>query len=433
MVSVNVAQLLAVCVRASLAAQRYVMLNLLKLPEAGEEMICARSTSLEASVPHPRTVLDLSEDEKAVLMGSLQNAMSIDVKSHLDYQKGDAADDLVTTADILVQAVVVRALSESFPALPFTVVGEEGPPSRTIAKEADACMTYYRAISAMPYEAELRAHLQANDESNVRTDTAVVLDADSDEALRRRLGIFIDPIDGTNCFVDGVWQAPMTLVGITLDGVPIAGVINRIFYYPLTLTDAAATKGSQEKDCLPSLSVVLNTSTLASPFVVFDGEVVRVQGQMGPKRECTCETVLGVCRSSTTKEVFLQGLLTQLEPCSAIYARGAGYKQYHLLKKMLTGRHAPHEAITPADVFVCPPATIKKWDCCAAHAFLYALGGDIFDQKGVPIRYPLVGPYGSAAASHSEIAALTDGLVAVTPYAMQEVARRMGWTLTLVP
>lgn len=430
----NVAQLLVVCVRASLAAQRYVMLNLLKLPEAGAKMAHAQSSSLAASATHPRTVLDLSDTEKAVLMDSLHHAMSVDVKSHLDHQNGDAADDLVTTADVLVQTVVVRALSESFPEFPFTVVGEEGQPSSAVDEEAEVCMAkHYKAISAMPYEAELYAHLQASERSNAGADAAAVLHADSDEAMRRRLGIFIDPIDGTNCFVEGIWQSPMTLVGITLDGVPIAGVMNRIFYYPLTCTDGPAATEPQERACVPSLSVVLNTPALASPFVVFDGELVPAPRQTEPQLECTCETPLAVCRSSTTKEVFLQPLLTQLEPCNAVYARGAGYKQYHLLKKMLTGHHVVHEVITPADIFVCPPATIKKWDCCTAHAFLYALGGEIYDQNGVPIRYPLVDTYGAAATSPSAIAALTDGLIAVTPYAMHEVARRLGWTLTLVP
>ncbi|CAG9579477.1 putative inositol polyphosphate 1-phosphatase [Leishmania major strain Friedlin] len=292
---------------------------------------------------------------------------------------------------------------------------------------------HYKAIFAMSYEAELYAHLQASQRFNAGADAAVVLHADSDEAMRRHLGISIDPINGTNCCVGGVWQAPMTLVGIALDGVPIAGVMNRIFDYPLTCTYGPAATEPQEKACVPGLAVVLNTPTPASPFVVFDGGLVPAPGQMEQQLECTCETPLAVCRSSTTKEVFLQRLLTQLEPCNAVYSRGAGYKQYHLLKKMLTGRHVAHEAITPADIFVCPPGTIEKWDCCVVHAFLYALGGEIFDQNGVPIRYPLVGTYGAATTSLSEIAALTDGLVAVTPYAMHEVARRLGWTLTLAP
>lgn len=71
MTSVNVAQLLAVCVRALLAAQRYVMLDLLKLPEAGAKMAHAHSSSLAACATHPRTVLDLSDAEKGVLMDLL--------------------------------------------------------------------------------------------------------------------------------------------------------------------------------------------------------------------------------------------------------------------------------------------------------------------------------------------------------------------------
>ncbi|KAG5497150.1 hypothetical protein GH5_01686 [Leishmania sp. Ghana 2012 LV757] len=236
----------------------------------------------------------------------------------------------------------------------------------------------------------------------------------------------------SSCFVGGSWQAPMTLVGITLDVVPIAGVMNRIFCYPLTGAGEPAKTELQEKARVPGLSVVLNTPALTSPFVVFDGVLMPAPVRPEPQPECTRETALAVCRSSATKEAFLQRLLAELKPCSSVSARGAGYKQYHLLKKMLKGRHAPQEPITPADVFVCPPATIKKWDCCAPHAFLYALGSDIFDQDGTPLRYPLVGTCTGTAASSSEIAALTDGLVAVTPYAMREVARRLGWTLAPV-
>ncbi|KAG5496032.1 hypothetical protein JIQ42_02918 [Leishmania sp. Namibia] len=431
MTSVNVAQLLAVCVRASLAAQRYVMLSLVQLPEAEAKMTRAQGASLAYSQTHPRTVLDLTEADKTVLMDSLHQAVKIDVKSHRNHQDGDAADDLVTTADFLIQAVLMRALSESFPALPFTVTGEEDRPSVAVEEAAEACMTeHYRAIAAMPYEAELCAHVQAGDTSGA--DAAVILRADSDAVMRRRLGIFIDPIDATSCFVGGFWQAPMTLVGITLDGVPIAGVMNRIFCYPLTGASGPAETELQEKARVPGLSVVLNTPALTSPFVVFDGVLMPAPVRPEPQPECTCETALAVCRSSATKEAFLQQLLAELKPCSFVSARGAGYKQYHLLKKMLKGRHAPQEPITSADVFVCPPATIKKWDCCAPHAFLYALGSDIFGQDGTPLRYPLVSTCTGTAASSSEIAALTDGLVAVTPYAVREVARRLGWTLAPV-
>ncbi|KAK7197554.1 inositol polyphosphate 1-phosphatase [Novymonas esmeraldas] len=427
MSSVNVAHVLAVCVRATLAAQRYVMLDLVRLPEAEAKMTHTSGTPLATSASAPRTVLDLTEADRAVLVDSLHRAVDVDVKAHLDYKDGDAANDLVTTADVLTQAVVMKALSRSFPSLPFTVVGEEDAPSSAVAAEAEACMTrHYDAIPTMPYEAELLAHVQAGVDANTRGDAAVVLHAESDAAMRRRLGIFIDPIDGTNCFVGGVWPAPMTLVGITLDSVPIAGVMNRVFYYPLTGGAAASTL--PQPACVPSLSVVLHMPGLVAPFLVFDGDRVPT---WVPPPECTPDTRLAVCRSSTTRAEFLQRLLTQLEPCDSVCARGAGYKLYHLLKKVLAGRHVAQEAITPADVFVCPPVTIKKWDCCAPHAFLHALGGDVFGQDGTPLRYPLVCPDEAAGTSAFDIAALPHGLVAVTAGATREVARRLGWTLVV--
>ncbi|KAL7698200.1 inositol polyphosphate 1-phosphatase [Lotmaria passim] len=441
MASIDLAQLLEVCVRGTLAAQRYVMLDLIKLPEAQAKMsfskVNGRSTDSSASAP-PRMVLELGEEDRALLLASLRSAVNVDVKSHLDYKDGDAAEDLVTTADVLTQAVLTHVLASTFPAQPFTVVGEEEEPSAAMAAEAEVCVRrHYNGDTAMPHGAALRAHLQAC----IRPDapagaTMSTITADSVEELRRRVGVFIDPIDGTNCFFAGVWQAPMTLVGITLDGVPVAAVMNRVFCYPLVrgmytgssgdnVTDSAAAAPCDTS--VLSLSFIFNAPGLSSPFVVFDGAVLPVPVAAAPHAPCTSTSALVVCRSSTTKEVFLHQLLHQLQPCTSVCVRGAGYKQYHLLKQMWRGSTVPGESVTPADVFVCPPATIKKWDCCAPHAFLYAMGGDIFAHDGTPLRYPLVQPDGTAG-THTELAALPKGLLAVTPYATAEVARRMAWT-----
>lgn len=418
MASIDLAALLEVCVRATLAAQRYVMLDLIKLPEAEAQLSYRQDATPAAteadstSSAHPQTVLDLSQADRALLLASLQGAVHVDVKSHLDYKEGDAAEDLVTTADVLTQAVLTHVLQRTFPTQPFTIIGEEEEPSSAIADEAQACVTkhYDGGSVPCPFGDALRAHLQAGAASSV-------VCADSVEALRRRVGIFIDPIDGTNCFFSGVWQAPMTLVGITLDDVPVAGVLNRVFHYPLGGSVASAA----------SLSYVCNTPGLTSPFVVFDGSLLPAPVAMRSHPAPTATTELPVCRSSTTKDTFLQGLMDQLAPCTSICARGAGYKQYHLLRRMWAGGTVRSEAITPADVFVCPPITIKKWDCCAPHAFLYAMGGDIFSHEGTPLRYALVKADGSAG-THTELSELPKGLVVVTPYAKEEVARRMGWT-----
>ena len=42
--------------------------------------------------------------------------------------------------------------------------------------------------------------------------------------------VWVDPLDGTKCFVDGKYEWVTTLVGIAYKGTPIAGVIS----YPFT-------------------------------------------------------------------------------------------------------------------------------------------------------------------------------------------------------
>ena len=44
-----------------------------------------------------------------------------------------------------------------------------------------------------------------------------------------RVRVFVDPLDGTLAFTEGLVEAVMFLFGVTLDGVPVAGVMSPIF------------------------------------------------------------------------------------------------------------------------------------------------------------------------------------------------------------
>lgn len=70
--------------------------------------------------------------------------------------------------------------------------------------------------------------------------------------------------------------------------------------------------------------------------------------------------------SSSEKEVVKEALASLCSPDKLIYASGAGYKILCVILGL-------------ADVYVLSEGSTFKWDSCAPHALLQALGGGIVD------------------------------------------------------
>ncbi|ESL11260.1 inositol polyphosphate 1-phosphatase [Trypanosoma rangeli SC58] len=381
MVYVDLAHLLTVCVRGALAAQRYIALELLKVQ------------NLDAQLPAV-AIMDQDSETKKALMASLHHAMTVKVKEHFHHKNGDAATDLVTTADLVTQAVIEQVLGDAFPEMPFTIVGEEESASRTVKFMAAYCVEkYYKGLTSIPYQNEFEAHAR-------RTRNQVT--AASWRELRERIGVFIDPIDGTNCFVEGLWDVPLTLVGLTLDGTPVAGVVNRVFRFSV---DQMTSTGRST-----SLSYVWNLVP-GSPFIVHEGQ--RVAPDVAAK-PAAAGSVLRVANSSTTDSNYFACVVAKLAPIEQRGARGAGNKLMFLVSSMLAGPSTTQ----CCDVFISPEDTIKKWDTCAPHAFVLALGGELYTLRGELVRYPLRG---------GERIRLLAGVVGVSRCSKFEVVRRLRW------
>lgn len=418
-VSVNLCAVLRVCVRAALAAQQYIALDLIKLRQLDFS---------GADGPRPSTILDLSDAQRQQLLSSLSKSVAVDVKAELAYKEGEASQDLVTTADVITQAVIVMALGVAFPDTPFTVVGEEDAAvfedPVMLAKVRHCLDTYYSSEGTTPADIPCAAALveYISSVAGPATNRGVVT-ADSIDELRRLVSIFIDPIDGTNCFVTGVWQSPMTLVGIVHKDFPVAGVVNRVFVYPIP-----GAKG--ETAASTSISYVMNCSPDVpdSAFIVHEGQPVKISPTTATW-SAPVGTVLSVTQSSTTKASFLDAVADKLMPSTSVPARGASNKLFALVEKTLAERHGvcPRRrvGVLHADVFICPPHAIKKWDTCAPQAFLCALGGDVRNHHGDPVRYP---PQADAStAGDAAFADLPDGVVALRGEVMQVVSQRLHW------
>ncbi|RNF04119.1 inositol polyphosphate 1-phosphatase [Trypanosoma rangeli] len=381
MVYVDLFHLLTVCVRGALAAQRYIVLELLKVQD------------LDTQQPTV-AIMDQDSQTKKTLMASLHRAVTVKVKGHFYHKNGDAATDLVTTADLVTQAVIEQVLGDAFPDMPFTIVGEEEPASRTVKFMAAYCVEkYYKGLTAIPYQSELEAHVRC---------TRSQVSAASWRELRERVGVFVDPVDGTNCFVEGLWDVPLTLVGLTLDGAPVAGVVNRVFRFSL---DQMTSNSSST-----SLSYVWNLGP-GIPFIVHEGQ--RVAPDVAAK-PAAAGSVLRVANSSTTDSSYFVRVVSKLAPIEQREARGAGNKLLFLVSSMLAGSSTTQSC----DVFISPEDTIKKWDTCAPHAFVLALGGELHTLRGELVRYPVRG---------GERARLPAGVLGVSRCSKFEVMRRLGW------
>jgi 3'-phosphoadenosine 5'-phosphosulfate (PAPS) 3'-phosphatase len=224
--------------------------------------------------------------------------------------------------------------------------------------------------------------------------------------------IYVDPIDGTNALVDGVVDVPMTLIGIALDGVPVAGVVNRVYITPndgysgegLVMEQlkrrAAGAHGEPvtthtvetlfDDPRLPCNNTSV-TDITAKPAPISSADLLppslSVCIRHGP---CW---LWGVPRSHTnpiferphaaaagkvvqpTKNVLRavasDGISVPCEPVRVTRLRGAGYKLMRVVEGALTrGCDAPDAA----DFFLAQGG-VRGWDACAPHAFLEWGGG----------------------------------------------------------
>lgn len=85
-----------------------------------------------------------------------------------------------------------------------------------------------------------------------------------------------------------------------------------------------------------------------------------------PKIGCAKGQGLSVVLSSSEKQVVKESLISVCGPEKLMYASGAGYKILCVIQGL-------------ADAYVLSEGSTFKWDSCAPHALLRALGGGVVD------------------------------------------------------
>jgi len=150
------------------------------------------------------------------------------------------------------------------------------------------------------------------------------------------LVLWVDPLDGTKEFTEGIKEAVTCLIGISYKGRPIAGIVNRPF---------------------------VNQTIWGIVGVGVFGLKTRPEDSKRDTKRRVCVTT----RSHGGKAI--EEYLTMVKPDKVIRAGGAGGKVLMILEG-------------DADAYVFPSLGTKKWDTCAPEAVLLAAKGLCTEPDG---------------------------------------------------
>ncbi|KAL0220184.1 hypothetical protein RCL1_000039 [Eukaryota sp. TZLM3-RCL] len=220
--------------------------------------------------------------------------------------------DFVTSVDLEVEKMVVSAFKYTYPDI--LVIGEEdvhpevGEP---IPRE---------------YQPSAPSVLSFNTFSNIDPS---------------KLCVWIDPLDGTLSFIQKKYDGVTFLLGITLDGVPIAGIITHPIADPSFIMFGVVGWGLFKN---------------FSPFVA-----------VSPKADLIITT-------SDTHYDKCKEMLSSIVTHTIQRLDGTGRKFLSVLQG-------------ESHVFLLPLGRTKKWDSCAGHALLRCIGGETVDTTFSVVQY----------------------------------------------
>eukprot|EP01084_Bolivina_argentea_P031452 58212_1 len=219
--------------------------------------------------------------------------------------------DPTTKADELAQKMIIASLRHAFPGL--RVCGEEDDLEYSEADAVDVTTTYD--------DMEIPSKYKSIDVKD--------------------LVVWVDPVDGTKEFTEGIKSAVTTLIGVAWKGRPIAGIIGRPFTKEIIWGIVGfGAFGFKNKDAI-------NTRDRASRVI---------------------------CTSRSHFKASMKAYVCGCKPSGFVRAGGSGGKVLMVIEG-------------DADAYVFPSLGTKKWDTCAPEAVLLALGGKLTKPDGSLYEY----------------------------------------------
>ncbi|OBS76775.1 hypothetical protein A6R68_16779 [Neotoma lepida] len=296
------------------------------------------------------------------------------------------AADFKTLADVLVQEVIKQNMENKFPGLGKKIFGEE---SNEFTNDLGEKIT----VELQSTEEETAELLSRVLDGNMLASEALakVVHQDVDltdptlESLEIKvpqdiLGIWVDPIDSTYQYIkgsanvksnQGVFPSGLQCVTILIGvydiqtGMPLMGVINQPF------ASQNLTTLRWKGQCYWGLSY-MGTNIHSLPLdTSSDGETQTENSDV--ELSCPFSAVISTSENETIKAALLRICRGGVFP-----AAGAGYKSLCVVQGLV-------------DIYIFSEDTTYKWDSCAAHAILRAMGGGIVDMKECLARSPETG------------------------------------------
>ncbi|CAG9863261.1 unnamed protein product [Phyllotreta striolata] len=243
--------------------------------------------------------------------------------------KGKSKNDVQTEADRSAQRCIITSLSKQFPNV--SIIGEEGALDETeipvdwVVTEYDECI--------------LNSTCPANF-TGVKDEDIV---------------IWVDPLDGTSEYTEGLLDHVTVLIGIAVAGKAVGGVIHQPYH------DYLKNKNG--------------------PGRTFWGLVGLGVGGFCPGTPPSDKFIITTSRSH--RDEMVNRALNALNPDELICVGGAGHKTVVLLE----GR---------AHAYVYASRGCKKWDTCAPEGVLEAAGGRLTDIHGKHYDYSKNAPFPDA-------------------------------------
>jgi len=230
------------------------------------------------------------------------------------------ADDLQTQADRSAQDCILASLFTQYPDL--KVVGEEGELEMSSVDKNMVVRDVDQSALKLPCPAEWQG------------------------AGMGDLTVWVDPLDGTKEYTQGLLDHVTVLIGIAVGSKAVAGVIHQPYY---------------------------NYKTEGAPvgrtFYGLVGAGVHGLTRVLPPVD---QRIVTTTRSHGTG--LVQEALDILKPDKVLKVGGAGHKVLLLMEGQ-------------ASAYVFPSPGCKKWDTCAPEAILHAMGGKLTDIHGDDYEY----------------------------------------------
>ncbi|XP_045443066.1 3'(2'),5'-bisphosphate nucleotidase 1 isoform X1 [Pipistrellus kuhlii] len=250
--------------------------------------------------------------------------------------------DLQTKADRMAQMSICSSLARKFPKL--TIIGEEVRVGRDMdlpSEDVDQ-----ELIEDGQWEEILRKPCPAQ-YSAIKEEDLVV---------------WVDPLDGTKEYTEGLLDNVTVLIGIAYEGKAIAGVINQPYYNYQTSDKQKLREHRKEAKAGPGAALGRTIWGILG-LGAFGFQLKEVPAG---------KHIITTTRSHSNK--LVTDCVTAMNPDDVLRVGGAGNKIIQLI-----------EGKASAYVFASPGC--KKWDTCAPEVILHAVGGKLTDVHGNALQY----------------------------------------------